>query len=289
MARDPALEFQRNLVDRFFQMKALRFQQDLALRREERYSEQLQQNRLMNQGTLGLATRREERLERQFQAEQTQGTKYSSQWFENVLGYSPTTSKLLQDRYFGAAPKMRRPIEDIRDARIIIDNALSEQELNVGESMLRDAMERLASQKEGLVDIPDVPDTNINQPVFDFGTTEDRPDTTLPLTQKPTPPTTTKAFAPSTSKPPGIIDSAVFEAKDIASDIVGGVTSIFKGKPKDVQFSEEFELDLANAIEAVRQGADPNKVLETIGKTYPTPSKEFYRAWEQLSIESRNR
>jgi hypothetical protein len=48
------MAFTENLVQSFAQMKALRFQQDLALRQEERYDRQLQENRLHRQAMLGL-------------------------------------------------------------------------------------------------------------------------------------------------------------------------------------------------------------------------------------------
>ncbi len=43
--------------------------------------------------------------------------KYSTEWFKSTLGYSPETAQILQDRRFGAAPKLRSPTELVRDAR----------------------------------------------------------------------------------------------------------------------------------------------------------------------------
>ncbi len=76
-------------------------------------------------------------------------TKFSVQWFEEELGYSPATAQILQDRQFGAAPKLRSPSEQVRDARMIMENALSDQEFQLGEDMLREATEQLRLQREG--------------------------------------------------------------------------------------------------------------------------------------------
>lgn len=73
--------------------------------------------------------------------------KYSAEYFEKTLGYSPETAKILQDRRFGALPKLRSPAEQVRDARMIIENALSAQEMQIGEEMLREAIEDMAKQR----------------------------------------------------------------------------------------------------------------------------------------------
>lgn len=73
-------------------------------------------------------------------------TKFSAPWFEE-LGYSPATAQILQDRQFGAAPKLRSPSEQVRDARMIMENALSDQEFQLGEDMLREATEQLRLQR----------------------------------------------------------------------------------------------------------------------------------------------
>lgn len=170
--QDPRLATIASFVESFRQAKALQFQKAFLTRREDRYETQLQENRRVNQRTFGLAQRREGRLQKQFEFEQGKPPQFSARFFEETLNYSPTTAKLLQDRHFGAAAKPRRPIEDIRDARIIMENALSDQEFDVGESMLREAMERLAGQQTDVSDAlsPTTFGGGAETPVFAPGT-----------------------------------------------------------------------------------------------------------------------
>ena len=164
--QDPSLALIANFVESFRQAKALQFQKELILRREDRYDTQLQENRLhrqrqltISQAHLGLAERREERFAGQPRAKTVE--------FYTSRGYSPEQSQRLLDIEVGASPKPRRPIEDIRDGRIIMENALTDQQYSAGESILQDAMERLSSQQTDV-------SGNIPPATFGRGTTPTR-------------------------------------------------------------------------------------------------------------------
>lgn len=174
-----AMQFMGNLADRYMQMKGLQFQRDLMLRREKRYDQQLQANRIHRQETRriqerGIAAREQYYggltkrggatgtlgFINQFYPEYTEPyirkqagldrepEKYSTEYFEG-LGYDPQEAKNLQDIQFGAAPRRRSPMEQVRDARMIMENALSEQEYQIGEQLLRDATGQLTEQRGG--------------------------------------------------------------------------------------------------------------------------------------------
>lgn len=55
MARDETLEFIKSFADRFVQFKGLQFQQELLRRREERYDQQLQENRRYRQRQISIS------------------------------------------------------------------------------------------------------------------------------------------------------------------------------------------------------------------------------------------
>lgn len=99
------------------------------------------------QKRLGLETRRVELAERRETRLGEEPEQYSAGWFEDTLGYSPETAQILQDRRFGAAPKLRAPTELVRDARMIMENALSEQEYQIGEDILQEAIGELTRQR----------------------------------------------------------------------------------------------------------------------------------------------
>lgn len=71
MAQSAAMNFANNLVESFMQYKALQFQKDLMLRREQRYDEQLQENRAYRNQQLTLQQQAQERLDRQLEETKT--------------------------------------------------------------------------------------------------------------------------------------------------------------------------------------------------------------------------
>lgn len=105
----------------------------------------------INRSRLGFEERRvklAEKKEKRFALAEQEPEKYSVPWFED-LGYSSETAQKLQDIKMGATPKLQTPSEQARTAKMFMENALSEEEYNIGEEMLREAMDAMVEQRRG--------------------------------------------------------------------------------------------------------------------------------------------
>ena len=141
MARDAGLAFAQNLVDSFTRFKILQFQLEKEDRRERRYERQLQQNQRhfdIREERLTSAT---ESLIQQRQSPQ-RGTK---EWALKQ-GYSDKASQLYQDRYNKLAPPLATPYQRAIAARIMMDNAQTDEMYDAGDLILKEAMDDLKNQ-----------------------------------------------------------------------------------------------------------------------------------------------
>ena len=76
-------------------------------------------------------------------------TKFSAEWFETELDYSPEMAQLLQDRHFGAALKLESPQQTLKLADIILDNAVTGKQIQFGMELFDEATEQIRLQREG--------------------------------------------------------------------------------------------------------------------------------------------
>lgn len=103
---------------------------------------------------LGFEERRLKLAERKDVRMAAEPEKYSTEWFEGALGYSPETSQLLQDRRFGAAPKLQTPQQQLTAGKIMVENALTAEQILAGQELMNEAMETISQQRSFLKPAP---------------------------------------------------------------------------------------------------------------------------------------
>ena len=141
MPRDPGLAFSQNLVQNFIRFKMFQMQEEREARRDERYSEQLQQNQRRFDITEKRLSASAESLIRQRQQPQ-RGTK---EWALEQ-GYSDKSAQLYQDRYNKLAPPLVTPYQRVTAGKMMMENAQTDEMYDAGELIMNEAMEELQNQ-----------------------------------------------------------------------------------------------------------------------------------------------
>ena len=118
MAQDAGIAFSQNLVDRFIQFKMLRHQRAMEERREQRYEQQLKQNRLYQQQT-------HERLTGSFEHWKRQG-------------FSDEESKQLERQSAGLSHKPMSPYQKMVAGKMIMATPMTSEQYESGKLLFEE-------------------------------------------------------------------------------------------------------------------------------------------------------